>query len=70
MTKNELKNKILEQLSKDKEELIKISNNQVEELQQKGQNRQRLEKYNHTAGQICYINKITTYINYYLTNGQ
>ena len=70
MTKNELKNKILEQLSKDQNELIKISNIQVQEIQEKGQNRKRLEKYNHTAGQICYINKITTYINYYLTNGQ
>ena len=70
MTKNELKNKILEQLNKDQNELIKISNIQLQEIQEKGQNRQRLEKYNHIAGQICYINKITTYINYYLTNGQ
>ncbi len=70
MTKNELKNIILEKLDRDKDALIRISNNQLKEIQEKGQNKNRLEKLHHTNGQICYINQITTYVEYYINNGQ
>lgn len=70
MTKNEFKKTILEKLDRDKDALIKISNDQLKEIQEKGQNKNRLEKFHHINGQICYINQITTYVERYINNGQ
>lgn len=66
MTAEQQKEKILKTLEEHKNNLIEINNLYLNEIKIKGQKKQLLEKYHHTAGQISYINTITSYINLYV----
>lgn len=66
MTPEQQKEKILKTLEEHKNNLIEINNIYLKEIETKGQKKELLQKYHHTAGQISYINTIINYINLYI----